>query len=48
VDVWDAMTSDRYYRAAMSKQETLDYILANTGKHFDPLVVDEFLKIINE
>jgi PAS domain S-box-containing protein/putative nucleotidyltransferase with HDIG domain len=48
VDVWDAMTSDRYYRAAMSKQETLDYIQTNTGKHFDPLVVDAFMKIINE
>ncbi|HEX7555523.1 MAG TPA: HD-GYP domain-containing protein, partial [Leptolinea sp.] len=48
VDVWDAMTSDRYYRAAMSKQETLDYILANTGIHFDPQVVDAFIKIINE
>lgn len=48
VDVWDAMTSDRYYRAAMSKKEAADYILANSGKHFDPMVVEVFKTILEE
>ena len=44
VDVWDALTSDRPYRQAWSKQETLKYIREQSGKHFDPQVVDIFLK----
>lgn len=47
VDVWDAMTSDRYYRPALSEDETIEYILQNSGKHFDPAVVDLFLKLKN-
>ncbi len=45
VDVWDAMTSDRYYRPALSEGETIEYIRQNSGKHFDPAVVDLFLKL---
>jgi len=39
-DVWDALTSDRAYRDAMSKQQALGHILAGRGTHFDPVVVD--------
>jgi len=46
VDVWDALTSDRPYRAAWSKEETLKYILHQSGKQFDPRVVETFLEII--
>ncbi len=42
-DVWDAMTSDRYYRAAMPPEEVTEYIRQNSGKHFDPAIVDVFL-----
>jgi HD-GYP domain-containing protein (c-di-GMP phosphodiesterase class II) len=42
-DVWDAMTSDRYYRAAMSVEEVTKYIRENSGKHFDPSIVEVFL-----
>lgn len=45
VDVWDAMTSDRYYRPAISEQETIEYIRQNSGKHFDPAVVELFLRM---
>jgi len=45
VDVYDALTSDRPYRLAWSKQETLEYISEQSGKHFDPQVVEVFLKI---
>jgi len=45
-DVWDAITSDRPYRKAWSKEEALEYIKQQSGKHFDPQVVDAFLKLI--
>jgi HD-GYP domain-containing protein (c-di-GMP phosphodiesterase class II) len=44
VDVWDALTNDRPYRPAWSEKETIKYIRENSGKHFDPQVVDLFLK----
>jgi putative two-component system response regulator len=46
VDVWDALTSDRSYRAAWKKEEALKYIREQSGKHFDPQVVDLFFKVI--
>ncbi len=45
VDVYDALTSDRPYRSAWSKQEALEYISEQSGKHFDPLVAEVFLNI---
>jgi len=42
-DVWDALTSDRPYRAAWTKDAALEYIREQSGKHFDPHVVDLFL-----
>jgi HD-GYP domain-containing protein (c-di-GMP phosphodiesterase class II) len=47
VDVYDAITSDRPYRPALSKQEALAYIHSQAGKHFDPAVVENFLRIVN-
>jgi PAS domain S-box-containing protein/putative nucleotidyltransferase with HDIG domain len=46
VDVWDALTSDRPYRPAWSKDEALAYIRDQSGKHFDPQVIEAFLKMI--
>ena len=46
VDVWDALTNDRTYRSKWSKEETLQYIKEQSGRHFDPQVVDVFLKHI--
>ena len=45
-DVWDALTSDRPYRVAWSRQEALDFIREQSGSHFDPLVVDLFFRVI--
>lgn len=42
VDVWDALTSDRPYRKAVSDQEAWKYIFEQSGKHFDPMAVDAF------
>lgn len=46
VDVWDALTSDRPYRPAWSKEKALAYITEQKGRHFDPQAVEMFLKII--
>ena len=46
VDVWDALTTDRKYRLAWPPQEARNYIIQQSGKHFDPQVVEAFLKII--
>jgi len=42
VDVYDALTCDRPYRAAWTKTEALDYLREQSGKHFDPKVVEAF------
>ncbi len=46
VDVYDALTSDRPYRPAWTKEKALDYIQSNAGKHFDPEVVEAFFKLL--
>ncbi len=46
VDVWDALTSDRAYREAWSHEKAIDYIRSETGKHFDPTIVEIFLTMI--
>ena len=45
VDVWDALRSDRPYRAAWPEEVVWEYIREQSGKHFDPQVVEAFLKI---
>ncbi|MBC7093945.1 GAF domain-containing protein [Candidatus Bipolaricaulota bacterium] len=45
-DVWDALTSDRPYRPAWPREKALEYIREQAGKHFDPKVVEAFLKLI--
>lgn len=46
VDVFDALTSDRPYRPAWSREKAIEHICKESGKHFDPQVVDLFLKKI--
>jgi HD-GYP domain-containing protein (c-di-GMP phosphodiesterase class II) len=43
VDVWDALNSNRSYRAAWPKEKVTEYIREQAGKHFDPKVVEVFL-----
>lgn len=47
-DVWDAITSNRPYRKAWSKARALEYMREQSGKHFDPQVVDTFFRVITE
>ena len=46
VDVYDALTSDRPYRKAWTKEATIQYIRENSGTHFDPEIVEKCLAII--
>lgn len=46
-DVYDAMTSDRPYRSAHTKDEALIYVRTQAGKHFDPKVVEAFLSVVD-
>ncbi len=46
VDVWDALTSDRPYRAAWTREKTLEHIKSQIGKHFDPRVGEAFIAMI--
>ncbi len=45
VDVWDALRSDRPYRPAWPREKAYEHIRAQTGKHFDPEIVQAFLAI---
>jgi len=47
-DVYDALTTRRVYKAAMSHEEATHIILESRGGHFDPRVVDAFLQIESE
>lgn len=42
VDVYDALSSDRVYRKAWSKEKVLDFIKKNKGIKFDPKIVQVF------
>lgn len=42
-DAYDAITSDRPYRKAMSAFEAKEIIVASAGKEFDPQVVEAFV-----
>ncbi|MBL0347356.1 GAF domain-containing protein [Candidatus Villigracilis affinis] len=48
IDVWDAVTIDRPYRKAWTKQKALKYIREQSGKHFDPVIVAAFLEIFDK
>ncbi|MBI3934572.1 MAG: HD-GYP domain-containing protein [Acidobacteria bacterium] len=47
-DVYDAVTSDRAYRAAMAPERVLEILMGGSGTQFDPAVVDIFLCLLRE
>jgi PAS domain S-box-containing protein len=46
VDVWDALRSDRPYRAAWPEEKVREHIRNLSGTHFDPTVVNVFLNMV--
>jgi HD domain len=46
-DVFDALTSDRVYRKAFSVQEAVTMMREERGKHFDPVLLDAFLEVLD-
>jgi PAS domain S-box-containing protein len=44
-DVYDALTSKRFYKEAYSHDRAREIIVGLRGSHFDPDVVDVFLKV---
>ena len=48
VDVYDALRSKRVYKKAYSKGETRATIIEGANKHFNPLLVETFLKFEKE
>jgi HD-GYP domain-containing protein (c-di-GMP phosphodiesterase class II) len=48
VDVWDALQSGRPYRTGWTQEKVLEHIRSQSGKHFDPKVVELFIKVVGE
>ncbi len=48
VDAYDAMMSDRPYRSALSKLQSMDELLRCAGSQFDPVLAQQFVSFIGE
>lgn len=48
VDVFDALTSHRPYKKAWTFEDALNLLIEEKGKHFDPKIVELFIKNIDE
>jgi hypothetical protein len=48
VDAFDAMTTDRPYRGALSEGEAREALRAERGRQFDPRVVEVFLTLLDD
>ncbi|GAB4341636.1 MAG: hypothetical protein Kow0089_16150 [Desulfobulbaceae bacterium] len=44
-DVYDALANKRVYKSAWSKEEILEFFQEESGKHFDPELVEAFFKV---
>ncbi|MCK9615423.1 MAG: HD domain-containing protein [Candidatus Omnitrophica bacterium] len=45
-DSYDAMTSSRSYRAALSKEEAIERLKKDCGAQFNPEIVEAFIKVL--
>ncbi|PYP86452.1 MAG: hypothetical protein DMF61_13285 [Blastocatellia bacterium AA13] len=46
VDCYDALTTDRPYRSRLTRENALSVMHENSGKMFDPMLLDKFLAIV--
>jgi len=47
VDIWDALRSDRPYRAGWPERRVLEHIRSIAGTHLDPVVVEAFFLLMD-
>jgi len=47
VETWDLMQIDLPYRKAIKRDDVLEYIKSESGKRFDPRVVEKFIALLN-
>ncbi len=47
-DTYEAMTSDRAYRAALTPAEAIRQLRESAGTQFDPAVVDALIRVVGE
>ena len=47
-DAYNAMTTDRVYRHALSRDEAIVELLAGAGTQFDPGVVDTLITVVHD
>jgi PAS domain S-box-containing protein len=48
IDVWDALSSNRPYRPAWDREAIIQHLKDQSGRHFDPQVVEAFLSLLQE
>jgi putative nucleotidyltransferase with HDIG domain len=48
VDVWDALNSERPYRKAWPFEEARQHLIEESGKYFDPGIVEVFLGLLEQ
>lgn len=47
-DVFDALGSDRCYKKAWEDEKIFDFFKSERGKHFDPLLIDQFFEFLDD
>lgn len=47
-DAYDVMRSGRFYKRTLSKEEAIGELRKSSGSQFDPKLVEEFIKILEE
>ena len=47
-DVFDALITSRPYKRAFSVEETMEYMTTQSGRHFEPLLIDALVSILPE
>jgi diguanylate cyclase (GGDEF)-like protein/putative nucleotidyltransferase with HDIG domain len=43
VDCFDAVSEDRQYRKGLTRDQAIEFIIRDKGKHYDPQIVDLFI-----
>lgn len=47
IDVYDALTHERPYKSAWSKEQTVEYLMKMAGHQFDPELAEKFVAMIS-